>query len=74
VGWRRITRWARDRHVYFAARFSKRFAAAGLLVGTEQKPGLRQARGKRLKAWVDYRTAAGSGPRRGQPTSVEERS
>jgi len=59
VGWRRITRWARDRHVYFAARFSKPFAASGLLVGTEAKPGLRQARGKRLKAWVDYRTAAG---------------
>ena len=59
VGWRRITRWARDRHVYFAARFSKPFAASGLLVGTEQKPGLRRARGERLKAWVDYRTAAG---------------
>ncbi len=59
VGWRRITRWARDRHVYFAARFSKPFAASGLLVGTEPKPGLRQARGKRLKAWVDYRTTAG---------------
>jgi predicted alpha-1,2-mannosidase len=59
VGWRRVTRWARDRHVYFAARFSKSFAAAGLLVGTEPKAGLRQARGQRLKAWVDYRTAAG---------------
>ena len=59
VGWRRITRWAVDRHVYFAARFSKAFAASGLLVGTEPKPGLRQARGQRLKAWVDYRTAAG---------------
>jgi predicted alpha-1,2-mannosidase len=59
VGWRRITRWAVDRHVYFAARFSKPFAASGLLVGTEPKPGLRQARGKRLKAWVDYRTSAG---------------
>ena len=59
VGWRRITRWARDRHVYFAARFSKPFAASGLLLGTEPKAGLRQARGKRLKAWVDYRTTAG---------------
>jgi predicted alpha-1,2-mannosidase len=59
VGWRRVTRWAVDRHVYFAARFSKPFAAFGLLVGTEQKAGLRQARGKRLKAWVDYRTTSG---------------
>jgi predicted alpha-1,2-mannosidase len=59
VGWRRITRWATDRHVYFAARFSKPFAAVGLLVGAEPKPGLRQARGQRLKAWVDYRTSAG---------------
>ena len=46
VGWRRVTRWATDRHVYFAARFSKPFAASGLLVGTEEKPGLRQARGE----------------------------
>jgi predicted alpha-1,2-mannosidase len=59
VGGRRITRWARNRHVYFAARFSKPFAGFGLLVGTEPKPGLRQAQGERLKAWVDYRTAAG---------------
>jgi len=59
VGGRRITRWARDRHIYFAARFSKPFAASGLLVGKEPKAGLRQARGQRLKAWVDYRTGAG---------------
>ena len=59
VGWRRITRWAVDRHVYFAARFSKPFAGFGLLVGTERRAGQRQARGTRLKAWVDYRTAAG---------------
>jgi predicted alpha-1,2-mannosidase len=59
VGWRRITRWAVDRHVYFAARFSKPFAGFGLLVGTEERPGLRQGRGPRLKAWMDYRTAEG---------------
>lgn len=59
VGWRRVTRWAVDRHVYFAARFSKPFAASGLLVGTEPGPGRRRARGTRLKAWVDYRTGAG---------------
>jgi predicted alpha-1,2-mannosidase len=59
LGWRRTTRWATNRHVYFAARFSRPFAAVGLLVGTEERPGLRQARGRRLKAWVDYRTAAG---------------
>jgi predicted alpha-1,2-mannosidase len=59
VGWRRTTRWATDRHIYFAARFSKPFAAVGLLVGADERPGLRQARGKHLKAWVDYRTAGG---------------
>jgi predicted alpha-1,2-mannosidase len=57
-GWRRVSRWAKDRHVYFVARFSKPFADFGLLVGEESKPGLREARGTRLKAWVDYRTSA----------------
>lgn len=55
-GWRRVTRWARDRHVYFVARFSRPFADFGLLVGGERRPRLREARGTRLKAWVDYRT------------------
>ncbi len=59
VGWRRITRWARNRHVYFAARFSKPFTAWGLRVEAKDEPGLRQARGTSLKAWVDYRTSAG---------------
>ncbi len=58
-GWRRVSRWARDRHLYFVARFSKPFASFGILVGDERRAGLRQARGSRLKAWVDYRTAAG---------------
>ena len=74
VGWRRVTRWARDRHVYFYARFSKPFAGFGLLVGQERRPGLREARGTRLKAWVDYRTTAGESVlvRVGiSPTSVE---
>ena len=59
VGWRRVTQWAVNRHVYFAARFSKPFAAYGLLVENEKKPGILQAQGPRLKAWVDYRTTAG---------------
>ena len=31
VGGRQVDRWAKDRHVYFAARFSKPFAASGPL-------------------------------------------
>ena len=58
-GGRRVSRWAQDRHVYFVARFSKPFTSFGLQVGDERKPGLREARGTRLRAWVDYRTAAG---------------
>jgi predicted alpha-1,2-mannosidase len=59
VGWRRVTRWARDRHLYFAARFSMPFASATLAEGTTPRPGLRRVRGTGLKARVDYRTTAG---------------
>ncbi len=59
TGWRRVSRWAKDRHVAFVARFSKPFAGFGLQVGEQQKPRVRAARGRRLKAWVDYRTLAG---------------
>jgi predicted alpha-1,2-mannosidase len=59
VGGRRVDRWAKDRPVYFAARFSRPFAAWGIRVDGEEKPGLRQARGRSLQAWVDYRTTAG---------------
>jgi predicted alpha-1,2-mannosidase len=59
VGGRRVDRWARDRPVYFAARFSRPFAAWGIRVDGEEKPGLRQTRGRSLQAWVDYRTSAG---------------
>jgi predicted alpha-1,2-mannosidase len=59
VGGRRVTRWAVNRHVYFAARFSRPFKAWGLRVGGEDRPGLRSARDRSLKAWVDYETRAG---------------
>jgi predicted alpha-1,2-mannosidase len=59
AGWRRVSRWAQDRHVAFVARFSKPFASFGLAVGDERRPGAREAHGTRLKAWVDYRTSAG---------------
>lgn len=57
TGGRRVDRWAKNRHVYFAARFSKPFAAFGLSVEGRIVPGLRDAQGKHLEAWVDYATA-----------------
>lgn len=59
TGGRRVDRWARNRHVYFAARFSKPFAAFGLSLEGRQSPGLKDAQGRHLKAWVDYATAEG---------------
>jgi predicted alpha-1,2-mannosidase len=59
TGFRRVQCWAPNRHIYFAMRFSKPFAGAGILADGRRDTSTRQARGTDLKAWVDYQTVAG---------------
>jgi predicted alpha-1,2-mannosidase len=59
TGFRRVQCWAPNRHVYFVMRFSKPFAGAGIVANGRRDASSREARGTDLKAWVDYRTAAG---------------
>jgi putative alpha-1,2-mannosidase len=54
TGFRRVQCWAPNRHVYFAMRFSKPFAAAGTVSDGRRDASSRQARGTDLKASVDY--------------------
>ena len=59
-GYRKTHGWAGDRSVYFVAKFSRPFDAAGIEQdGVRLAPETREAKGVRLKAFVSYKTAAG---------------
>ncbi len=53
-GMRRSRSWASDEHVYFVARFSKPFTEYGIALQDQVRPGLDEARGKHLKAFVGF--------------------
>ena len=59
VGWRRSEAWAKDQVVYFAAEFSQPFTEFGIAVDDKHSPGLREARGRDIKAF--FRFDAGTG-------------
>jgi predicted alpha-1,2-mannosidase len=57
TGGRRMRVWAAGRHIYFAMKFSKPFAAARIISGTQTlDESTRQASGTSLKALLDFRT------------------
>ncbi|HEX7411530.1 MAG TPA: GH92 family glycosyl hydrolase, partial [Bacteroidales bacterium] len=58
-GMRRSKAWAEDQHVYFVARFSKPFSTSGIAVDDIIKIGLKNATGKHLKAYFQFKTSAG---------------
>ena len=59
-GYRKTHGWAGDRSVYFVLKFSRPFESAGIEQdGTRQAAGTAAAKGAALKAFVNYKTAAG---------------
>jgi predicted alpha-1,2-mannosidase len=58
VGFRRSRNWAKDQHVYFAAKFSKPFVSRGVSMDDAVVNGIDEASGTNVKAVVSFRTAA----------------
>jgi len=59
-GMRRSKAWATDQVIYFVASFSRPFGPdSTLVVDDVAQPGVREARGKNLKAVLRYATSAG---------------
>jgi len=56
VGWRRSTAWAKDQIVYFVAEFSQPIASMGVAVNDKLLTNEREARGRNLKAYVQFNT------------------
>jgi predicted alpha-1,2-mannosidase len=56
VGYRRSRHWADDQRVYFAAEFSKPFAASGIAVNDTVREGAREAFGTNVKGFVRFAT------------------
>ncbi len=57
-GYKRVTGWAEDRYVYFVAEFSKPFKSTGIIQDDKNLGIIKNAKGKYLKAFVDYGTSA----------------
>ena len=55
-GFRRSIRWAKDQHVYFYAKFSKPFNGFGIAINDSIIPNIKTAKGKNIKAFVNYTT------------------
>ncbi|MDP4174526.1 MAG: GH92 family glycosyl hydrolase [Bacteroidota bacterium] len=56
-GYRRSTGWARDHCVYFYAEFSKPFKSFGIVDNGQIQNGKNTAKGKLVKAFVQYATS-----------------
>ncbi len=55
-GFRRSTRWVKDQHVYFYAIFSKSFKNSGIAINDTLIEGIKEAKGKNIKAFVRFGT------------------
>jgi predicted alpha-1,2-mannosidase len=58
-GLRRSHGWAWDQYVYFVARFSKQFSSVDIAMNDTILKGAFEARGKNVKASVNFKTAKG---------------
>jgi predicted alpha-1,2-mannosidase len=56
-GYRRSTGWAKDHCIYFYAEFSKPFKSYGIVENGELKENVISAKGKFIRAYVDYNTS-----------------
>jgi predicted alpha-1,2-mannosidase len=56
-GYVRKSGWSPDRVLYFVARFSRPFAASGLVIDGLLNEDVKQAKGKNLKAYVQFDTS-----------------
>ena len=59
IGWRRSEAWAKDQVVFFAAEFSQPFIRFGIAVDERQSLGLREASGKNVKAFFQFKANSG---------------
>ncbi len=57
-GYRYSQAWATDQRVYFVARFSKSFINKGIIVDEINVDGQSEAKGKNLKAFLNFNTAS----------------
>lgn len=55
-GFRRSTRWVKDQHVYFYAKFSKPFKKSGIAINDTVIDNISDAEGKNIKAFVSFDT------------------
>ncbi len=58
-GSRRSTRWAKDQHVYFYAKFSKPFTSVGIAIDDKIVENIKTAKGKNIKGFVNFTTNEG---------------
>ena len=56
VGWRRSKAWAKNQIIYFAIEFSHPMIGAGIAIDDKVVPGLREARGRNIKAYFRFYT------------------
>ena len=56
AGWRRSKAWAQNQIVYFAIEFSHPIIDSGIAVDEKLVPGLKDARGKNIKAYFRFYT------------------
>lgn len=56
-GLRRSHGWAWDQYVYFVAKFSKPFSSVSIALNDTIRENLKEARGRNVKAVVNYKTA-----------------
>jgi predicted alpha-1,2-mannosidase len=56
AGWRRSKAWAQNQVVYFAIEFSHPIIDSGIAVDEKLVPGLKDARGKNIKAYFRFYT------------------
>ncbi|MEN8194397.1 MAG: GH92 family glycosyl hydrolase [Bacteroidota bacterium] len=55
-GYRRSTRWVKDQHVYFYAKFSKPFKSFGIAINDTLVDNITNAEGENIKAFISYDT------------------
>lgn len=55
-GMRRSKDWAEDQYVYFVVKFSKPIVNYGIAIDDVVKTGIKQAEGKNIKAWFNFKS------------------
>ena len=56
-GYRKSSAWAKGQELYFHVRYNKPFKSFGIAVNDELRPGIKSAKGKNLKLYLQFETA-----------------